>query len=1019
MTRITISAILTVLSLLLSTSCQDDIGYFSGEIPEGESVVQFKLNFKDFTPTLESRSAGDAIKSINKLWIVIYNSEDGSLFLKRNVTGDFTIKSNTRPDGKPQAETETGHAEFRTKLPNGRYRIYAVANMDIADLDVTTEDNLRSLQAEWIQDNVQENSEMFGWFSNTDNDIPNHGFEAEEVIVAPGKTSIHAWLYRLASKVTVAFDGSGLKEGVSIYVKKLRIKNIPRSCYLGKDNKAENESNLYKTGEEVEYSSSTAYDSSHETLISKDIPFYPRKQEIGDDGKITWIKDPDSHSETNPNSLFFYENMQGKGPDKRQSDIDNNGILDELYPYDTMSEATYIEVETHYVSTNPQRPGVCDITYRFMLGQDITTDYNARRNCHYKLTLHLNGFADEPDWRIDYVTRLNVSEPRPVNYQGKYFQPDGETANQGNTFINENYIHVESFMFVNDSWEKHEKVPFDVEFRDKDSKEFSSAPPEWWLGEITQYDKGNGTVDLKIEYKNPFTEVDINKTLIDRDTKPGIYDLATKGGTENINSANCYIVDSKGTYQIPLIYGNAVVNGNDNKSSYTYQGSLGTPNPTLATFKNYKDQGIQKPYILEDIYGNADNIPSGLGAKLVWQDIQNLVTDIKYIKTEYNGLGAIRFTVGDQIKEGNAVIALTAPDQTVMWSWHIWVTAIDLSKKITITNYDGTTPKDQFDIMPVNLGWCSGGTKIRYYERHECEVRITQRISSGKGVSQIVKIIQEPHISLPRGNNPYFQWGRKDPFVAAGNGNKTNKTRYTSSETLTSNPERMYAAGQDTISTIDATAALIRNPHKWQNCHRKATGAAPGTGPTHVPIDNIYLNLWDNSNWDGDNIVVKTVYDPCPAPYHVGSVFMFTGFVNGASYNNGYFTGNETPGADGTKFLGSSFLYAVTDENNTDVPDDYKTGIFEFYADRDTKLISIGFPQNGYRDWADDANILSFDIGNIWLAQSPPVSWGNSGYTAYDMEFFRNTTNFDLSRVWTWDNFNATDGFAVRPTITR
>lgn len=1018
MTRITISAVLTLLSLLLCSACQDDIGYFSGEIPEGESVVQFKLNFKDFTPMLDSRSAGDAIKSINRLWIVVYNSDDGSLFLKRNVTGDFTIKSNTRPDDKPQAETETGHAEFTTKLPNGRYRIYAVANMDIADLDVTTEDNLRSLQTVWIQDNVQENAEMFGWFSNTVSDIPCHGFEAEDVIVAPGKTSIHAWLYRLASKVTVAFDGTGLKEGVSIYIKKLRIKNIPNSCFLGKDNKVQNSNGLQKTGEEVVYSSSTTYDSSHETLINKDIPFYPRKQEIGEDGVIRWIKDPDSHSETNPNSLFFYENMQGKGPDKRQTDKDNDGNLDELYPYDKMPEATYIEVETHYVSTNPQRPGVCDITYRFMLGQDISTDYNAKRNCHYKLTLHLNGFADEPDWRIDYVTRLNVTDPYPVNYQGKYFLPDGETANQGNMFYSNNAIHVESFMYVRDSWEEREDVPFDIEYRDKGSKVFSAVPPEWLDG-LTQIEKGNGLYELKINYLNPFTEQDINHTLTNNNRKAGIYDLATKGGTENINSANCYIVDSKGTYQFPLIYGNAVVNGNDNKSSYTYQGWLETPNPVLATFKNYKDQGIQKPYILEDIYGNADNVPSGLDAKLVWQDVQNLVTDIKYIKTEYNGLGAIRFTVGDQIKEGNAVIALTDPDKTVMWSWHIWVTALDLSKKITITNYDGTIPKDKFDIMPVNLGWCSGGKKIRYYERHECEVRITQRISSGEGYSQTVKIIQEPHISIPRGDNPYFQWGRKDPFVAAGSGNKTNKTRYTSSETLTTNPERMYAAGQDTVSTIDATAALIRNPHKWQNCRRKATGKAPGTGATHIPIDRIYLNLWDNSTWDGNNKVVKTVYDPCPAPYHVGSVFMFTGFVNGATYNNGYFTGSETPGEDGTKFLGSSFLYAVTDENNKDVPDDYKTGIFEFYADRDTKLISIGFPQNGYRDWADDANVLSFDIGNIWLAQSPPVSWGYSGYTAYDMEFYRNTTNFDLSRVWTWDNFNATDGFAVRPTITQ
>lgn len=1014
MTRTIISRIFALFSLLFLIGCDDYIEYDSGEIPEGESTVQFRLNFKDYTPALDSRSAGDAIKSINRLWVVIYNS-DGTYYQKRNVSGEFSTRPNTRPDSNPQAETETGHAEFRMTLPNGMYRIYAVANMDLAEKDVTTEDKLRALRAEWNTEDVRQNAEMFGWFSNTGETVPNQGFEAQPVVVAPGKTTIHAWLYRLASKVTVAFDGSGLKDGVSVYLKKVRIRNVPRSCALGLTNMAASKDDVYGHGEEVVYSESTNYTSDHETILDNGRPYYPRVK--GADG-VAWEKDPDSHSEINPNSLFFYENMQGEGPDKKQNDENGDGKLDELYPYQGIADrATYIEVDAHYISTNPERPGICDITYRFMLGQDVRKDYNADRNCHYKLTLHLNGFADEPDWRIDYVTRLNVTAPHSVNYQGKYFKPDGVTANQGNTFIDGNYIHVESFMFANDSWEKRDKVPFVIEYRDNGSKEFSATPPEW-LDEVTHEDKGGGTVDLKINYKNPFTEVDINKTLQNREAKQGIYDLATKGGTENINSANCYIVDSKGTYQFPLVYGNAIVNGGTNKSSYTYQANTGglqsKSDTILTTFKNYLDKGIAKPYILEDIYGSASNVPSGIDAGLVWQDEQNLVNDIKYVKSEYNNLGAIRFTIGEQIKEGNAVIALKDPSGTIMWSWHIWVTALDLSKKITLTNHAG----QQFDIMPVNLGWCSGNKKIRYYDRHECEVKITQLISGEPGYSQIVKIIQEPHISLPRGNNPYYQWGRKDPFVAAGNGNETNKTRYTPSGTLLTNPERMYAAGQDTISTKNATAALIRNPHKWQNCLRKATGNAPGSGPTHIPVDTVYMNLWDNETWNG-NLVCKTVYDPCPAPYHVGPIFMFTGFVNGADSNNGSFTGSDNPNSTGDKFLASDYLYAVTDDNNKDVPADYKTGIFEFYIDRDTKLISIGFPQNGYRDWADNANVLSFETGELWLARAPLVSWGNPGYTAYHMEYFRNASKFDISRVWCWNNFNATNGFAVRPTISR
>lgn len=39
---------------------------------------------------------------------------------------------------------------------------------------------------------------------------------------------------RAASKVTIAYDASGLKEGVFIYLKSVQIKDIPVNCYLGK-----------------------------------------------------------------------------------------------------------------------------------------------------------------------------------------------------------------------------------------------------------------------------------------------------------------------------------------------------------------------------------------------------------------------------------------------------------------------------------------------------------------------------------------------------------------------------------------------------------------------------------------------------------------------------------------------------------------------------------------------------------------------------------------------------------------
>ncbi len=1017
--------IYTLLCLLFigTFSCKDDLYIDDERVGEGECVISGTVKFKPLIPTLNgnSRSAGDAIKAIKSLCVLLYN-EDGNLVNKYPVE-NYTITNIKRKDENrtesiggedktlPLAESETPCATFRLTVPYGKYYIYAVANMgDLSGYNdvIKTIAGLKNISLIWNKDDIGANNQMFGhFFSDAQSN------EAPVLTINKQSEKLQAWVRRAASKVTVAFDGSSLKEGVSIYLKELRIKNIPKSCSLGNDNTAKSDENLIPTGEEVVYSESPSYDASYPALITKDTPCYPRVQKTGEDGTMSWVMDPNAHSESNPNSLFFYENMQGEGPNKQQFDDNNDGVLDEMYPYKEKPYATYIEVDAYYESTNPERPGICNITYRFMLGQDVIKDYNAKRNCHYKLTLHFNGFADEPDWRIDYVTRLWVTQPETVDYRGKYFEPVYEEGiyNQGNTFKDDNAIIVTSFRYVNDSWEKHEPQEYKIEYRDAGSTEFTTTRPDW-LDEFETTDDKNGTYTLKIKYKNRYKQVNINDTLRKSPAKSGIYDLSTKGGSESMNTANCYVVDSKGTYQFPLVYGNAITDGRTNSDAYTYKAG-GTGEQFLKIFKNYKDASIGSPYILDDIYGSANNAPIGLSASLVWQDENNLITDIQYDKTAYTH-GGIRFTVGNGIKEGNAVIALKEPSGTIIWSWHIWVTAVDLSRKITLTNANKHGNRN-FEIMPVNLGWCSGGIPVRYYDRHECEVRFTQLISGDgqEGVSKTVKIIQEPHIALPVGNNPYFQWGRKDPFIAGGNANKTIKTWYDAGgNTQNSAPAMMYTGTDNTrVPTYRATAALIQNPDKWQNGPRKAVGAEK-----YEPADNekIFFNLWDNSCWDDNDDVVKTVYDPCPAGYHVSSIYTFSGFTN---------TGESV--YDNI----TNSMYAATEDNmmpkeNEDGEKDteyenYRNGIFEFYTNK-TKLISLGFPTNGYRDWDDNANLLEYGKGEIWHAQA--YSWIGV-YNAYHLEFSRGIYNSDGSLaipplIRPWNNFYATDGMAVRPSKT-
>lgn len=1044
--------ILLCILFLSTSSCKDDLLY-GGEAGEGKCVISGTVKFKSFTPALNgsTRTPGDAIKEINSLCVLLYdanteNPEQSKLvnkyFLKPKGTsgadGYYDVTSVNRETNTGQEETSgegtslpslaevnTPRATFKLTVPYGNYYIYAVANMDDLsshESEIQTVDGLKNISLQWNTDDITANSQMFGHFFSTDNTTT----EAPLLTInQSGKSGMElfAWVRRAASKVTVAFDGSKLEEGITIKLRKLRIKRIPSTCYLGKNNSV-GEGGLIETGEEVDYAT-VAY--TEEPLVTKELPYYPRKEEekSNEDGTTTksWIMDPGAHSETNLYSLFFYENMQGEGPDKRQSDANKDGALDEIYKYQDKPYATYIEVETYYESTNPQNPGMSNITYRFMLGQDIIKDYNAKRNCHYKLTLCFNRFADDPDWRIDYVTRFGVTQPERVDYRGMYFVPDNVTSNQGNNFSSDNVITLASFMYNKDSWESRIPVDYKIEYKNAGSSEFTKTCPDWFSFTKTDVTDKNGNAikglyNLKITYKNEYTPLDINKKLSEAPEKGSStnpYDLSTKGGTESMNTANCYIVDSKGTYQFPLVYGNAITNGSENEDSYLYKVAWCLeqfPNNTLERFKNYNDQGIQSPYILDDIYTSSSVSPN-LTATLVWQDVSELVTDIAYVS---DGKGAIKFTIGDGIKEGNAVIALKDPSGKIMWSWHIWVTAFDFSRKVTLYRpYTAPPalgqPEQNFEIMPVNLGWCSGGIPIRYYDRHECEVRFTQIISDEgqEGVSQTVKIIQEPHIAVPCGNNPYYQWGRKDPFVAAGEGgNGTTKTWYDASNTSSNlGPNAMWGDFQSSNdirkATNQATAFLIQTPDKWQNCPR----ATPGDNNNpYKPFDNIFTNLWDNSNWDENDGVIKTIYDPCPAGYHVSSLFAFSGFTD---------TGKEITGSLDT------YSYSVI-ENNM-MPDDkdnmngssenvYRENVMEFYTDR-SKLISIGFPLNGYRDWDSYANVTTFGInGQIWHSQSNV--WNAVKYNCYHFEFSRITN----PHIYPSNQFYATDGFPVRPTKT-
>lgn len=326
----------------------------------------------------------------------------------------------------------------------------------------------------------------------------------------------------------------------------------------------------------------------------------------------------------------------------------------------------------------------------------------------------------------------------------------------------------------------------------------------------------------------------------------GTFDLSTGGGTGTMNTANCYVVNAPGTYSLPLVYGNAVKGGAPNPSSYT---STQTGDEILQVFVNHLNAPITDPYI----YNNAGCTPAN--ASLVWQDAENLVTNVALSSDKHS----LTFEVPkNSIRQGNAIVAVRDASNTILWSWHIWVTdfvpglppTVEMSydpakehRDKVVTNWKGV----QYTFMGTNIGWCDGD--VTTFVGRNVTMTFTQ---SRTGLSQKITVSQAPHTIARPGNNPYFQHGRKDPFLPAD-------------MTVNGIGDKQYYVGhsdyshQFTKSCAPSIGVSIQNPFVQYSSEIGEWYNKP-----------FYLNLWSantTKNYPNDDTVVKTIYDPSPIGY--------------------------------------------------------------------------------------------------------------------------------------------------------
>ena len=451
--------------LLLSTiivSCVDDFPYSNVEIPEGDGTLSASVTFTPVAATNlgATRTDGNELNNITSLSVLVYDLK-GNLFRRYDKDSDSSYKLDGYSVGKVDVnkedsdnnvnvdetdETSTARANFKlNNLPYGKYYIYAVANVkNLNDFeeDIQTVDGLKNIRLTWNEKTISDNAQMFGYFTPANN-MESAGFGADPITFTNKQTTqIHAWLKRAASKVTVAFDPSGLNQGVRIYIRSVTIRDIPKTCLLGADNTPTSVEGLdgllnhidTPFGKPDYQNPSSAIDNSRLEYNSKGV-ITDSEEHTGDkfsdglrlDNSIRNAVPANAHDVDAP-SLFFYENNQnsylenidpnyksktlydkrqqpshdtngdGVGKPVRDETIDNKqSDLKDKVPY-----GSYIEVDAYYVSDNPAKIGAGSIKYRFMLGKDVSFNYDAQRNYHFKLTLGFKGWANDPDWHIDY-----------------------------------------------------------------------------------------------------------------------------------------------------------------------------------------------------------------------------------------------------------------------------------------------------------------------------------------------------------------------------------------------------------------------------------------------------------------------------------------------------------------------------------------------------------------------------------------------------------------------------------------
>ena len=522
---------------------------------------------------------------------------------------------------------------------------------------------------------------------------------------------------------------------------------------------------------------------------------------------------------------------------------------------------------------------------------------------------------------------------------------------------------------------------------------WSTTKPSW-LKSLSKEQGDGGTVDEQGTATLGTDIVDLvaerNKTLQNAaplGTATAPYNLSNATGAAAVqNTANSYLISAPGHYMIPLVYGNAIKNGQTNSSAYQ-KGS--EANNTLKNFVDQEGYAITDPWIEKTNNGANRGIDL---AWTIWSDEKDLVklASNNGLYRAADGNLYIKFEVTkENIKSGNAVVAVrrswqtqrqeqrqqgrkkvwvtvTETHQQTLWSWHLWFAPKNALDKITVTNKQG----NKYDFTNEALGWKPTAWKgTSYSTPRTVKVKVEQTLgNNGDKQSAVITITQKPATTTRTGYTTLYQWGRKDAFPGT-------------TATLAVNTINWNAGSEMYMQTI------LQNPQNYFTAGYKGNVLDAATGFAKYYT---FYNLWSMNNTSAyaenqanSQTVVKTIYDPSPVGFSVPANDAFTGFtengLNGGRIN-----------VDGT-----------------DNAQTYNNNFGHNFWTNSSKTETIFFPAAGFRE-ARNGSTLSYysKFGDYWTAT--PNDNHNGNVMGFDVNLvhplYRNVRAF---------------GFAVRPAAEK